>query len=534
MASTHNDNYTWHEASPGIWQRDADEVEVFYSSLIKLYEGSGRMHFAMTGHVSLTVDVPENASPETTSDLVDKSLRAAWLCLRHELPTIASQVKWDVAAQKWIKVYQTVPDKAAQEAWLQTTFKTISTGQTGAEWANSDPPAPPVATLFVVIPPQSSPTVVRRDLVLRSPHDIIDGIGTLLLFNQFTALFASTLPHPSATFSSFLNGEEIPRLSPPYRVAARVSSTLTPDQTAKLAALRAAKTQTSNDPTIRDLTLPFTRGALLPSRHQRVSRTLSQSQTTALLAALKPLGATPTHAFHAAIALAMRDIYLSQHPSSPNDPSTTHLRYNNYLLRNERPACQPPFNTPAHCASVYHSVSGGKLSVTMPATTTTSSSSSRAAAEEFLDVLAQIRTHYHSVRDDADHYALAPHIWADATPTLPASALDNIGRAVPVPAPSETPSVSISSMGLIEDKLIKPDWDGGPDGLRVRVDEPWVTGEELGNGLGVFLGTFRGRLEVSAAFNEAWHGKGEVEGFLERLVGVVMGACLGKGEVVKA
>ncbi|KAG7289341.1 hypothetical protein NEMBOFW57_005708 [Staphylotrichum longicolle] len=502
MAPTHDDSYRWHEASPGVWQRDADEAEIFYSSLIKLYEGSGRMHFAITGHISLTIDVPENASPQTTADLVDKSLRAAWLCLRHELPTIASQVKWDVGAQKWIKIYQTVPDKAAQEAWLEATFKPISTGQTGVEWANSDPPAPSVATLCVIIPPQSSPSVVRRDLVLRSPHDVIDGIGTLLLFNQFTALFASTLPHPSATFSSFLNGEETSRLSPPYRVAAKVPSILTPGQTAKLAALRADKAQTSSDPSVCDLTLPFTRGALLPSRHQRVSRNLSQSQTAALLAALKPLGATPTHAFHAAIALTMRDIYLSHHPSSREETAITHLRYNSYLLRNERPACQPPFNTPAHCASVYHSVSGGKLTVTMPATAS-SHSSGAAAAAEFLDALAQIKAHYHSVRDDADHYALAPHIWADATPSLPASALaldnddddDDTARAVPVPEPSETPSVSISSMGVIDDRLIKPDWEGGGGGWRVRVDEPWVTGEELGNGLGVFLGTFRGRLE---------------------------------------
>jgi hypothetical protein len=30
-------------------------------------------------------------------------------------------------------------------------------------------------------------------------------------------------------------------------------------------------------------------------------------------------------------------------------------------------------------------------------------------------------------------------------------------------------------------------------------------------------------LTLSAAWNESWHGKEEVEGFLERCVGVVMG-----------
>lgn len=522
------DNYVWRETTPGVWQRDADEAEAFYSSLIKLYEGSGRMHFAMTGHVSLTVDVPAAASLGATTARVDESLRAAWLRLRHEFPTIASQVRWDVAAQRWIKVYETVPDTAAQGAWLGTTFKSVSTGQTGVEWANSDPPAPPVATLFVVTPPQDSASVVRRDLVLRSPHDIIDGIGTLLLFNQFAGLVASALAQSSST-PSLLDGSETCRLSPPYRVAADVPPTLTPAQEAKLAALRAAKAQPlDTDPSIHNLSVPFDANVLLPSRHQRVSRTLSPRQTTALLAALKPIHATPTHAFHAAIALALRNTHLAQNPTLTTTTKATHHRYTNYLLRNERPSCRPPFNSPAHPAAVYHSVSGGRLTVALPATTPSPSSpqTSRECAhfkEEFLTVLAQIKSHYHAVASDADHFALAPHIWADATPSLP---LARGGAPLPVPAPNSSPSVSISSMGVI-DRLIQPVWEEGEDGegsgtrVRVSVDGPWVTGEELGNGLGVFLGTFRGRMEVSAAFNAAWHTGEEVEGFLGEVVALV-------------
>ena len=521
---TAQDNFIWHEATPGVWQRDADEAEALYSSLIKLYEGSGRMQFAMTGHVSLTVDVPGDATPGSFAPLVTQSLRAAWLRLRHEMPTIASKVSWDATAQKWIKVYKTAPSEAAQASWLQTTFKTVLTGQTGVEWANSDPPAPRVPTLFVVIPPQTTSSTVRRDLVFRSPHDIIDGIGTLLLLNRLAALLSSTLTHTSATPLPLLSGEETCRLSPPYRIAANVPSTPTLAQVAKLNTLRAEKVQAPSDPSIHRLTLPFTHGALLPSRHQRVALTLSPTQTADLLAALKPLHATPTHAFHAAIAITMRDTYLAAH-TTPTSTSTksvppTHLRYISYVLRNERPACQPPFNTASHAAAVYHSVSGGQLAVTLPASRTTNP---LAAAAEFTDALIQIREHYRAVRDDADHYALAPLLWADATPSR---ALLDAGT---VPLPNAAPSVSMSSMGLI-DRLVEAEWaEGG-----VRVDEPWVTGEELGNGLGVFLGTFRGRLEVSAAFNEAWHGREEVEGFLGRVVRVVVeGLGLGGDQWVR-
>lgn len=55
----------------------------------------------------------------------------------------------------------------------------------------------------------------------------------------------------------------------------------------------------------------------------------------------------------------------------------------------------------------------------------------------------------------------------------------------------------------------------------IEVHNPWVTGEELGNGLGLFLGTFRDELELSAAYNDAWHDRGEVEDFLERCQRVV-------------
>jgi hypothetical protein len=55
----------------------------------------------------------------------------------------------------------------------------------------------------------------------------------------------------------------------------------------------------------------------------------------------------------------------------------------------------------------------------------------------------------------------------------------------------------------------------------IEVYDPWVTGEELGNGYGAFLGTFRGRLCLSAAYNDAWHNKEETLEFLGRCKDIV-------------
>ncbi|KAK0646969.1 hypothetical protein B0T16DRAFT_330665 [Cercophora newfieldiana] len=500
MSATPAQDFTWRETAPGVWQRDIDEIEKMYSALIRLYSGSGRMEFAITGHLSVTVPVnpSDGETAAATAARLDSALRTAWLWLRSNDPTIASRVVFDKALGKWQKRYETISDRAARNAWLDRTFQKVSTGQTGAEWANSDPPAPKEATLFVVEPPTAeSERVVRRDLVLRSPHDIIDGIGTLQLFNNFMA-------HVSREFSSHsgikvlppLDGTEVANLSPPYRAAAAVPATPTPAQQARLAAMQEAKNAPPPADGVADLSIPFLAGPTLPGKHQRTAHAISRTRTSQLLAALKPLGTTVTHAFHAAIALTVRNL-------NPF-PSSERVRYITYILRNERAHCKPPFNTPSHAASVYHSISAGRLTIEMPAIPPAGTIS------EFSSVLAQMRAYYLSVRDDADHYALAPYISAALTPDV----VPDEEVPVPVPAPNGKPSVSLSSMGLV-DGIIQPDRG------ELRVDDPWVTGEELGTGLGLFLGTFKGELCLSAAYNDVWHGKEEVDGFLDMCEKVV-------------
>lgn len=92
-----------------------------------------------------------------------------------------------------------------------------------------------------------------------------------------------------------------------------------------------------------------------------------------------------------------------------------------------------------------------------------------------------------------------------------------------VPKPKEVPSVSVSSMGVVDGIVKRVHYLGEErGGMKLEVQRPWVTGEELTNGLGVFLGTFDGVLCLSCAFNEAWHEKKDVDEFLwevERVVG---------------
>ena len=500
-------NYAWRQVNPGVWQRDIDELEEFYSTLIVLYEGSGRMFFGMTGHVSLSIQITKGLLPENAELEIDRALEKAWLALRYSHPTLAAEVTQDVEKNEWTKTYRGIQSEAEKDVWLERTLVHVSNGQTGNEWANSDPPAPKVPTMFVLHPPPKhgdakSPTI-RRDLVFRSPHDIIDGIGTLIMLNNFITLAAEAYEKGDGYQPPALNGSEISNLSPSYRLAAEVPSELTQAQVDKVQQMTAQKAAMVSDPTVEVLALPFRSGAVVPGRHQRLALNFNQEKTRQLLTACKAAGATPTHVFHAAAAIVVRD--LQDKPSE-----TKRVRYINYILRNERSKCAEPFNTSKHPAAVYHSISGQSLIVDMDLPSAGAELDPQARRDEFFTVLDTIKQFYLTIKEDKEHHILTPSLWRQSIPPLPASP-----RPLPVPPPKEHPSVSISSMGRTDGIVF-------PETGAFSTRDPWVTGEELGNGLGLFLGTSRGELCLSAAYNDTWHTEADVERYLKRCKDVVL------------
>ncbi|KAF4345219.1 hypothetical protein FBEOM_827 [Fusarium beomiforme] len=512
MAPTQN--YDWKQVKPGVWQRNIDEIERFYSTMVVLYEGSGRMFFGITGHVSLLIRNLKGLSAEDVELEADNALRKAWLALRYAHPTLASEVTQDPETNKWIKTYIEVHGDTDKNAWLERTLVHITNGQTGNEWANSDPPAPKIPTMFVLhFPPQNADgnsQMIRRDLVFRSPHDIIDGIGTLMMLNNFISLAAEAYDKGDAYNPPVLDGTEVSNLSPSYRAAAQIPEALSQSQLDRLGQMAAQKASAASDPSVEILSLPYREGNLLPGRHQRLALTLAKEDTQQLLAACKRVGATPTHVFHAAAAIVIRD--LQDKPAE-----SKRVRYINYILRNERSNCHEPYNTTQYPASVYHSVSGQSLVVDMDLHPSSTKPDPQSRQGEFLFILETVKDFYLTVKQDKEFYILAPTMFSQATPSLPSGS-----RPLPVPPPNARPSVSISSMGRT-DAIVAPKMGA------FTARDPWVTGEELGNGLGLFLGTFQGELCLSAAYNDAWHTEADVREYLERCREMVLlGLGIGK------
>jgi hypothetical protein len=498
------DKYSWKETQPGHWQRSTDEVEHFYFALAKLFEGSRRMFFAMTGHLVVIANPIASLSKDDAENRLDAALRSGWIALRQQHPTVASRVFPENGSGSSIKVYKALQKPEDIDSWVKETLVMVPEIATGEDWANSDPPAPSAPKLFVLKPAGTS---LRRDLVFRSPHEIVDGIGTLQMLNRLVSNISEAYDRGGAAKLVTELGSETRNLTPPYRIAANVPVELSPEQMLRMERMNAQKLAASKgSDSVPVLAIPYKKGETIPGRHQRAYLWLSEDQTTSIAKSCKAAGATVTHAFHAAIAMTVRDL---------QQPPVTNARvgqYVNYILRNERKSCTEPYNSPDHCVSVYHSVSGQALVIDLDLSFA-GQQETRAPSEvaaEFFDILSKIRDFYHEVRDDSDHYALASSFWAAGIPSLP-----DDGSIPPVPPPKTTPTASISSMGKV-DAIIQHTQGN------IEVYDPWVTGEELGNGFGAFLGTFRGKLCLSAAYNDAWHDKEEAVAFLERCRDIVL------------
>jgi hypothetical protein len=504
------DRFAWMEVQPGRWEREIDEIENFYLALDQQYAATGRHLFAIMGHILVTMEVPLGQRPEDCELRLESALRDAWARVRFDHPTIASWVEYE--GKQPHKVYEIVDsasDNRVLEGWLDETFCPVTTQQTGLEWCNSDPPVPKLPTLFVLRTSERTkddkePKIIHRHLVLRAPHNIIDGIGTLLLFDNL-------LKHASDAYSSskphaLTWGEEYQNLSPSFRVAAALPDAITPQQLERIETITLSNADLRYGIPI--MSVPFQNDNEMPGKHQRTSITVSPSQTAAILSACRHLTLSVTHAYHTAIAMAVRDI-------QPSQPTPSLQRYINYCLINERSHCKPPYNTAAHAASVYHSVSGAHLALDLTVPGTASPRTPADDKADFERLAPIVKEYYTSIRNDTSHQPLVPHYFTMATPKDPRIRDSTADNPAPLPPNNASPSVSISSMGRVDDLI------AAKQGA-LRVHDPWVTGEELGTGLGAFLGTFDGELHLSAAYNETFHRKQEVEAFLARVQEIVV------------
>jgi hypothetical protein len=221
---------------------------------------------------------------------MEEALRAAWTKMRHLFPTIASRVASDNAGQQTM-VYDS-PSPAELEAWLEESF-VFHDAITAAEIASNIVSRSCITLHYC---PSSS------ELLLQAEHTYMDGRGTLYLLDSFFEALAH--PEQNETF-----GDEVKSL--PLALDDLIGWSECPSEEDRQLGLIMAGEYANPNP----ICLPVADIHLPPGNNLRCTVTLNEATTTAVIQRCKELRITVTPAWHAAIALATRDIQAQTLPA---------------------------------------------------------------------------------------------------------------------------------------------------------------------------------------------------------------------------
>ena len=302
----------WKQTSPTRYQRPFDSLERMYRTISAAGQPLNREHFAITAslrlHFSSQISDPAPA------------LRTAWKRLRYEYPHIAAYGSGDAY------VYDVPRTDADVEAWLDETFIVVEAAGAEVVEVRSE-----LARLFYF--------PATAEVVFRSSHWRIDGIGTCHLLNRLLALLADSREREAAV--QF--GDEWKNLCVGLdeAIGAVASDFVTPEM--EQAATDILMGYVNNLPTIG---LPVQRdGSACGSA--RCGIKLSSQLTSAVVARCKDLGLSVTTAVHAAIVCA------TDAERYGNLPSTTkkYTSWSTFDLRRYLPA---PYNGAIHAVSIFH------------------------------------------------------------------------------------------------------------------------------------------------------------------------------------
>ena len=393
-------------------------------------------------------------------DDMTTALQHAWKTTRYNHPQIAA------CGQGGKYVYD-VPDASHLDKWLSSTFtleQNVTPTELHAKFAPTE-----LATLHYF--PHTS------EVLFRSSHYRIDGVGAVHLLNGFLAALANPRP------VSF--GDEGKNLSIGLDEAA--NTPLEDTAETEKAATELIEVFTKNTPSIG---LPTMQNDL-PSGTRRGELELSPETTSAVISKCKASDISVTAATHAAILCATQGL---KDPRYPADKYTTFL---NFDLRKY---CPPPYNDASHAVSIFHTG--------IPITVVPSS---------FIENAAQFKKIYTQRPGDpgaGNMFSFLP-CYVKKVHTL---------FATP-PPPGSLPSCepAVSSLGVI-DKYFDSYGD------KVQIEDFWLGVEMLTKQVMVYIWTFHGKMKLSVCYNEAFYDVEFVDRFLARIRDILIDELqVGKG-----
>ena len=434
----------WKETSSGRYERSFDSLERVYRNFSATGVALKREHYAVTAVARLRLGPSIGDSAN--------ALRQAWKTLRYDYPQIAAY------GQEGIYIYE-VPSTSAIDSWLRDTF--IVEPHTSSATDVQGEAAPDEFAKLHYFPHTS-------EILFRSSHWRIDGIGLLHLLNHFLELLA----YPR----SFQFGDEGKNLAISLDEAAGVVSEVTPEM--EEAATELLMRYFNNLPTIG---LPAKLDQV-PCDSGRCRIILTPQETSAVVAKCKTHGFSVTTAVHAALVCAITQY--------PNPSATQYTSWTSFDLRRH---LVPPYNGATNAVSIFHT----GVPVTM-------------RPSNFIENAAQLRIIYSQKLTTPGPRNILPY--------LSYYVEKSAGMLIQPPPPGVLPPTEpqLSSLGVLDAFLDSKHGDA------VELTDFELGVDTLTSQLVVHVWTLQGKMQLSACYNKSYYLREFVEEFLGHVKHVLL------------
>ncbi|KAK3324849.1 hypothetical protein B0H66DRAFT_546884 [Apodospora peruviana] len=442
----------WEEISPGLYQRPIGENERFIRTIGDRAHAFGREQWSVTTISSFSF----RATEKNQQDGVDwvHCLREAWKLLRFQHPSIASTATDDG------KLQYLVPDPVQLEKWLDETFQAVHDPTLTADDLIANLKPSPTATL-----PFLSGS---SQIVMHTAHWRTDGYGALQLVDAFFDAVQSVL---GGSKQPIIWGEEVSRLVPSVETALNLPLEATPDIDTTAREYLATGRYLAGT-----VGVPCEAGpTVLPRGTRHVHLELGEDITKALQVVCLGHGITMYSAVHAALAA----VNFAQSPAVLDGDK----HYTSTIRLNLRPHLPAPFNTAAVASGLY---TGGYMSKV-------------SASSSFLDRARRYDEEYNNgvtenfLSARRQYAKLACEIVRNSPPPPPIS---NIDISVVRDADTMVHATRETAVGVLEVSSV----DLGVETLTRQTY--------------CFVWVYRGKLQLSLWYNEAYY---ESDGAMELL-----------------
>ncbi|KAJ5784324.1 uncharacterized protein N7503_009536 [Penicillium pulvis] len=442
----------WQEVSPGRYERPFDSIESFYRLIASAGAHLNKQHYFISSTLRL-----KNLPPL-------KDVQNAWRALRQRYPQIAA-----IPDETGARFRYTVPSHTELDAWVQQSL-IVDYGSSANEKNEGEQPSH--MFLLFYLPG-------TRELLFRTPHWRIDGIGLMDLQNAFLRILANIPPS-----TIYLDGSEAKYLTPSLDGAAAVPLEVTPEITRSTNDEIAVYEQ--GQPSISIATLPN----VIPTATRRIFSRFSPKITTHIISACKSRGLTVTAAMHAAMVVAI--LPHIQHNFDPASRGQSGGKFTGFNAFDLRKYIAPPFNGPAAAVNVYHT--GIPFSIDLE------------FDRSFDSIAAKLLKQYkRDLSKDAPRNVfrfLAQYV--DKVLSVLGSPFSDPLRAPAYP--------ELSSLGIINDHIAAKH-EGSAS--TVEVEDWWVAVQNISRLLIPHVWTWTGELVLSVDWNESFYEYAVVSQFLE-------------------